>query len=38
VCVGLIVALIGRSRRWDWVGLAVVALAYCLRLFTQIAR
>ena len=38
VCVGLIVALIGRSRRWDWLGLAFVALAYGLRLFTQIAH
>ena len=38
VCIGLIVALIGRSRRWDWVALAVIALAYGLRLFTQIAR
>jgi hypothetical protein len=36
VCLGLLVALIGRSRRWDWLGAAVVALAYGLRLFTQL--
>jgi hypothetical protein len=38
VCVGVIVALIGRSRRLDWVGVAIVALAYGLRLFTQLAH
>jgi hypothetical protein len=38
VCIGLIVALIGRSRRWDWCGVAMVALAYALRLFTQVAK
>jgi hypothetical protein len=37
VCAGLVVALIGRSRRWDWVGVVLVALAYGLRLFTQLA-
>lgn len=38
VCVGLAVALLGRSRRWDWFGAVVVALAYGLRLLTQVAQ
>jgi hypothetical protein len=38
VCVGLVLALIGRSRRSDWLALAIVAAAYALRLFTQLAR
>lgn len=38
VCVALVIALIGRSRRWDWVAVAIVAAAYALRLFTQVAR
>lgn len=38
VCVGLGLALIARSRRWDWVAVGIVAGAYALRLFTQIAR
>lgn len=38
VCLALIVALIARSRRWDWVALGVVAAAYALRLVTQLAR
>jgi hypothetical protein len=38
VCLALIVALVGRSRRWDWVALIVVAAAYGLRLVTQLAR
>lgn len=38
VCVGLALALIARSRRWDWVAVAIVAAAYALRLFTQIAK
>ena len=37
VCLALIVALLGRSRRWDWAALAVIAGAYALRLFTQLA-
>jgi hypothetical protein len=36
VCVALIVALIARSRRWDWAALALVAAAYALRLVTQL--
>lgn len=36
VCLALIVALIARSRRWDWVALAVIAGAYSLRLVTQL--
>jgi hypothetical protein len=35
VCAALIMALIGRSRRWDWAAMAVVAAAYALRLVTQ---
>lgn len=35
VCVALVIALVGRSRRWDWVAVAMVAAAYALRLFTQ---
>jgi hypothetical protein len=35
VCVALGVALIARSRRWDWIAAAVVAAAYILRLVTQ---
>ncbi|MES2137734.1 MAG: hypothetical protein V4502_11835 [Pseudomonadota bacterium] len=38
VCLALIIALVGRSRRWDWFGVAIVALAYGLRLFTQLAH
>lgn len=38
VCVGLAVALIGRSRRWDWLGVMIIAVAYGLRLFTQLAH
>jgi hypothetical protein len=38
VCVALIVALVARSRRWDWAAAAVVATAYALRLITQLAR
>lgn len=36
VCLALIVALIARSRRWDWLALAVIAGAYALRLVTQL--
>jgi len=36
VCLSLIVALLARSRRWDWVALAVIAGAYALRLVTQL--
>ena len=38
VCVGLAVALVGRSRRWDWMAVAVIAAAYALRLITQVAH
>lgn len=38
VCVVLIVALIGRSRRWDWAAVALVAAAYGLRLVTQLVQ
>ncbi len=36
VCAALIVALAARSRRWDWVALAVIAGAYAIRLVTQL--
>jgi hypothetical protein len=35
VCVALVVALVARSRRWDWVAVAIVTAAYVLRLVTQ---
>lgn len=38
VCVALIVALLGKSRRWDWAAVALVAAAYGLRLVTQLVR
>lgn len=38
VSVALIIALIARSRRWDWSAAAIVAAAYALRLFTQLAK
>lgn len=38
VCVGLVIALLARSRRWDWFAVAIVAAAYALRLFTQVAK
>jgi hypothetical protein len=37
VCVGLIVALVARSRAWDWAAVALVAGAYAVRLITQLA-
>ena len=36
VCVALIVALVARSRKWDWAAIAVIAAAYAVRLVTQI--
>jgi hypothetical protein len=36
VTVALVIALLSRSRRWDWVALAVVAGAYAMRLLTQL--
>ena len=36
--VALIVALLARSRRWDWAALAVLAAAYASRLVTQLAQ
>ena len=38
VCVALIVALLGRSRRWDWAAVALVTAAYGLRLVTQLVE
>jgi serine/threonine protein kinase len=38
VCAALIMALIGRSRRWDWAAMAIVAAAYALRLVTQLVQ
>jgi hypothetical protein len=38
VCVALVIALLARSRRWDWFAVAIVAAAYALRLFTQAAK
>jgi hypothetical protein len=38
VCLALGIALIGRSRLWDWIAVAIVAAAYALRLFTQLAN
>jgi hypothetical protein len=38
VCLALVVALIARSRRWDWAALAVIAGAYALRLVTQLVQ
>ncbi|HSC18861.1 MAG TPA: hypothetical protein VLC74_08105 [Rhizomicrobium sp.] len=35
VCVALVVALIARSRRWDWLAVGAAAAAYVLRLVTQ---
>lgn len=37
-CVALIAALIGRSRRWDGAAVALVAVAYALRLVTQLVQ
>ena len=37
VCVALVIALVGRSRRWDWAAVAMVAAACALRLVTQLA-
>jgi hypothetical protein len=37
VCLALIVALVARSRRWDWAAAALVATAYAVRLITQLA-
>lgn len=34
----LVVALLARSRRWDWMALAVIAAAYASRLMTQHAQ
>ena len=36
VSLALVVALVARSRRWDWAALAVIAGAYALRLVTQL--
>lgn len=38
VCLALIVALLGRSRRWDWAAVALVSAAYALRLVTQLVE
>lgn len=38
VCVALVIALAARSRRSDWVAVAIVAAAYALRLVTQAAK
>jgi len=38
VCIALLIALIGRSRRWDWFAATIVAAAYALRLFTQVVK
>ncbi len=38
VCVALVIALLARSRRWDWVAVAIVSAAYALRLFTQVVK
>jgi hypothetical protein len=38
VCVALIIALLGRSRRWDWAAVALAAAAYALRLVTQMVQ
>lgn len=37
VTVALIIALIARSRRWDWAAFVIVAGAFALRLITQLA-
>ncbi|HEY5721070.1 MAG TPA: hypothetical protein VIT45_01985 [Allosphingosinicella sp.] len=37
ICAALIIALVARSRRWDWAAAAVVAAAYASRLITQLA-
>jgi hypothetical protein len=37
VCLALVIALIARSRRWDWAAVTIAAAAYALRLFTQLA-
>jgi hypothetical protein len=37
VCAALIMALVARSRAWDWVAVALVTGAYALRLITQLA-
>jgi hypothetical protein len=34
----LVVALLARSRRWDWVAFAIIAAAYAARLVTQLAQ
>ena len=33
----LVVALLARSRRWDWAAFAVIAAAFAVRLVTQLA-
>jgi hypothetical protein len=38
VCVALIIAMIARSRRWDWAAAGLVATAYAMRLITQLAN
>lgn len=38
VCAAMIIALLGRSRRWDWAALVVVAAAYAVRLVTQFVK
>lgn len=32
----LVIALLSRSRRWDWAALAVIAAAFAVRLLTQL--
>jgi len=34
----LVIALLGRSRRWDWAALTVLAGAYAFRLLTQLVK
>jgi hypothetical protein len=36
--VALVIALLGRSRRWDWAALTVLAGAYAFRLLTQLVK
>ena len=38
ICVALILALILRSRRWDWFAVATIAALYVLRISGQLAR
>lgn len=34
----VVVALLARSRKWDWAALAVIAAAFAVRLVTQLVR